>query len=291
MQRPDGVDRHNYRRLGYRRLTWGVYEPEQPADGDKWQTRQVKWLSKVNAIMALYQKHDPVLYGPTALQALGVWLPNAVEDWDTVHILVRDKGQRRQRSDVVAHCAQNCPPIWRLARDLPVLHPVDHWLQLSHATVDDMVEVGDGFLRRRHPLLSITEMGQRLDQLSGTRNVKPARQAMKLVRPRTDSLYETRTRLTLVHGGLKTPTVNLEVWCPTIGAPYLLDMAYEEALLAVEYDGLVHVGNREQMEIDADRRRNLQDMGWLVITVTAEQLRRPDDLVRSVQNALIFRTK
>ncbi len=66
-------------------------------------------------------------------------------------------------------------------------------------------------------------------------------------------------------------------------------MGYAQEKLAVEYDGVVHVGSREQMEIDAERRRDLQNEGWLVLTVTAGQLRDPVSVVRSVEAALVLR--
>jgi len=126
--------------------------------------------------------------------------------------------------------------------------------------------------------------------LSGLRGVDKARRALNLVRAETDSLYETRTRLVLVDAKLPTPVVNLPVRCPSVRRTYHVDMGYKDARVAVEYDGLGHVGDRVQMEIDAERRRNLQDEDWMVISVTAEQLRHHRDLVRSVDTALVLRT-
>ncbi|MCL2316260.1 MAG: hypothetical protein FWC46_04120, partial [Actinomycetia bacterium] len=57
-----------------------------------------------------------------------------------------------------------------------------------------------------------------------------------------------------------------------------------------EYDGADHVGATRQMEVDARRRRDLQDEGWLIINVTAAQLREPASLIASVERALVFRS-
>jgi len=154
-----------------------------------------------------------------------------------------------------------------------------------------MVEIGDGFLRRQQPLLSVEDMEARISALRGATGIKLARKAMRYIRPRTDSMFETRTRMVLVQAGLPTPVVNLPVWCPAVGVTYHVDMGYEHAKLAVEYDGAVHVQDRLQMEIDADRRRNLQDAGWMIITVTAALLREPSSIIRSVENALILRMR
>jgi hypothetical protein len=151
------------------------------------------------------------------------------------------------------------------------------------------VEVSDGLMRRQHPLLTQSDFTQRLLQLEGATGIKALRRIQRWVKPGTDSLYETRTRMILIRSGLPCPEVNFAVWCPSAGRTYHVDMAYPSAKVAVEYDGAVHVGDRRHMEIDAFRRRDLQEAGWIVITVTSAQLRRPDTLVRSVETALILR--
>jgi len=161
---------------------------------------------------------------------------------------------------------------------------------MTGLTDDQLVEIGDGLLRRHHPLLTLDDINRRLDELTGSPGIKAVRRAMKLVLPGTDSIYETKTRLVLVRAGLPTPAVNLPVWCESVGFTYHVDLGYASAKVAVEYDGRVHVGNHQQMEIDADRRRNLQDAGWLVISVTASQLRQPAAIIRSVETALVLRT-
>ena len=123
----------------------------------------------------------------------------------------------------------------------------------------------------------------------GYAEVRRARWVVRWLAPGTDSLYETRTRLVLVHAGVDIPVVNLAVSCRSRGMVYHVDLGYEKEKVAVEFDGAVHVGDRCQMEIDARRRRDLQDEGWLVITVTASQLRQPEQIVRSVETALLLR--
>ena len=111
---------------------------------------------------------------------------------------------------------------------------------------------------------------------------------MKWVVPGTDSLYETRTRLVFVRAGLPVPAVNLPVRCYN-GFTYHVDMGYEVEKVAVEFDGQVHVGDKRQMEIDAARRNDIQGEGWFMITVTAQMLEHPVDLVRTVEAALVMR--
>jgi very-short-patch-repair endonuclease len=93
----------------------------------------------------------------------------------------------------------------------------------------------------------------------------------------------------MVRAGLPTPEVNLPVAVQSAGTVYHVDMGYRVERIGVEFDGAVHVGNRRQMEIDAMRRRHLQDDGWLIITVTATQLAAPGPFLRSIEQALILR--
>ena len=289
LARDGQVTWRNHHRLGYQRLSWGVYGHAPDTDGlDKWQARQASFITKVRAIMAAYVGKPVVLFGPTALQALGVALPTPLQDWDNCHVLVPAGCYRPERSGVVVHRTPVLPPRHRL-NGLPGLHPVDHWVQLRHATIDQLVEVGDGLIRRRNPILSINQITGRLAELHDIAGLAKARRAAKWLAPGTDSLPETTNRLVFIHAGLPVPLVNFPIWCPNANWTYHGDMVFDKEKVIVEYDGAVHVKDHRQMQIDALRRRHLQEAGWLVITITADQLHRPDEIVRVVETALIQR--
>jgi len=290
LARAGDVTRKNYSHLGYQRLIRGVYGCPPDSDGlDQWEARRASFLTHVHAVMAVYQNKGAILFGVTALQVMGVALPHRLQDWDTCHLLVPSDGIRPIRDHVVAHRCRYPTAGWRQFSGMPVPHPVEQWLHLRGATIDQLVEVGDGFLRRKGPLLTLAGMRTRLADMAGRPGAKKAVQAMKWVRPDTDSLFETTTRLLLIRAGLPEPIVNLEVFCPTVGRLFHVDLGYEKEKVAVEYDGAVHVGDRRQMSIDAERRRILQDEGWMIITITAEHLRAPKDIIRSVESALVLR--
>lgn len=284
------VTYRNFAGLGYQRLIRGVYGRLPSTDGlDDWQRRRASFIARTQAAVAVYSDKSVALFGPTALQVLGVALPETVADWDHCHVLVTHDVARPVRQGVVAHHTRAPRQLWRDVAGLPLLHPVDHWLQLRGATDDELIEVGDGLLRRKQPLLTMPEVLARLNQLGSRPGVKRVRRLLRWVVPGTDSLYETRTRLALVRAGLPAPAVNLPVVARSSGRLFHVDLGYAEERVAVEYDGAVHVGDRRQMEVDANRRRLLQDEGWLIITVTADQLRHPEQVVRSVETALIMR--
>ena len=284
------VDRRNFARLGYERLTQGVYVRLPDTEGLDWrEVRRIRFLAHARSVIAACGDAPVALAGPSALQALGVALPEAVEDWQRVHVVVPPRAYRSERADVIAYRRSD---FWVGARrdGLPLQHPVVAWTQLRGATQDGLVEVGDGLIRRKKPLMTIERVQAQVARLAGRPGVPQVRRALAWVRPGTDSLYETRTRLTLLRAGLPEPTVNPPVHLRSVGRRYHIDMAYEAARLGVEYDGLDHVKDREQMEIDAERRRHLQDAGWLIITVTARQLDHPGPFLRSVEQALSLRT-
>ncbi|WP_082976063.1 DUF559 domain-containing protein, partial [Mycobacterium sp. 1165196.3] len=66
-----------------------------------------------------------------------------------------------------------------------------------------------------------------------------------------------------------------------------LDMGWEEYRVAAEYDGDHHRTNRKQYARDQSRLRKLDDLGWMVVRVIADD--KPDDVVGRVRRALIRR--
>lgn len=282
------IDWRNHNRLGYERLTHGVYGKTRDTDRmTTWDAQRANFLAHTKAVTMAYRGRQVALYGPTALQVLRVALPVSMQDWTNCHLLVPTGTHRPERKAVVAHHTKTEMHIWTVKDGLPVLHPVDHWLQMR-GTDDELIEVADGLIRRQHPLITMDDFRRRLGELAGTSGARRGRRLLTWVVPGTDSLYETKTRLILVRAGLPTPAVNFPVPCRS-GFTYPVDMGYPREKIAVEYDGAVHVGNTIQMENDAARRRDLQDEGWLVTTVTAKQLKAPTQLVHSVEEALVLR--
>jgi very-short-patch-repair endonuclease len=69
-----------------------------------------------------------------------------------------------------------------------------------------------------------------------------------------------------------------------------VDLGWPEYRLAVEYDGLWHVGSGEQMHRDRQRLNRLVGAGWLVLHVTARQLREGfPQVLTEVREALLAR--
>lgn len=120
----------------------------------------------------------------------------------------------------------------------------------------------------------------------GARGLRRLRSALPLVDPGAASPKETWLRLLLIDAGLPVPTTQIPVhqnWRLVA----CLDMGWEEYRVAAEYDGDHHRTNRKQYARDQSRLRKLDDLGWIVIRVIADD--KPDDVVGRVRRALIRR--
>lgn len=120
----------------------------------------------------------------------------------------------------------------------------------------------------------------------GARGLRRLRSALPLVDPGAASPKETWLRLLLIDAGLPVPATQIPVqqnWRLVAR----LDMGWEEYKVAAEYDGDHHRTNRKQYARDQSRLRRLDDLGWTVIRVIADD--KPDDVVDRVRRALIRR--
>jgi hypothetical protein len=171
------------------------------------------------------------------------------------------------------------------ARGIRTLSPAQCWLLLaSESPLEELVITADAMTRRRHPTTSLDALNREVAAATRTPGLPRARKALSLTREGTDSVRESMLRLILVMAGIPEPVVNYRVI--TGGQRYYLDLAYPEVLLAVEYDGLVHVGDRTRMTSDAQRRLALEDAGWRIMTFTSESLRTPNQVIREVSEAI-----
>ncbi|MGE2834021.1 hypothetical protein [Mycobacterium sp. SMC-4] len=105
-------------------------------------------------------------------------------------------------------------------------------------------------------------------------------------RPRVRGLGQLRDLLPLVDGGAASPRESLiRLWLCDCGFPRpqtqipvldgsrpvaFLDMGWPQYQVAVEYDGDHHRKNRQQYVKDIARVRMLEELGWIVIRVIAE---------------------
>ena len=240
--------------------TAGVYLP--------WSVASTTDTAAAAALMAV---PDGLICGPTCLALHGVALPRRWQS-ERQHVWVSRDGGRPRRPQIIAHRSRlQLPPV--VVRGIPCVAPIEAWLQLGvSATVDDLVAVGDGLIRRKSPLTTLAAISQAVASSPRRPGIRLLREAVPLLRARTDSIQETRVRLRIVHAGLPCPTVNVSIFDQYGELLFSIDMGYEDIRLGVEYDGAVHVSDRLKMERDVTRRRILEDLGWRIVTVTRADL-------------------
>jgi hypothetical protein len=108
--------------------------------------------------------------------------------------------------------------------------------------------------------------------------------ALELVDPGAQSPRESYLRLLLIDAGLPRPQTQLPV-LGVDGIPVAyLDLGWEEYMVAVEYDGDQHRTDRRQYVKDIRRLEMLEQMGWIVVRVVAED--HPADILRRVRAAI-----
>lgn len=121
----------------------------------------------------------------------------------------------------------------------------------------------------------------------GARGSQHLRERLRLVDPGAESPKETWLRLLLIRAGAPPPRTQITV--AEGGWRARLDMGWEELKVAVEYDGDQHRSDRGQYLKDIRRMERLQQLGWIVIRVVAED--QPDDVLRRVFGALEARRR
>ncbi len=100
---------------------------------------------------------------------------------------------------------------------------------------------------------------------------------------------ESEARLVMHDGGLRQPVLQYEVVDLT-GRIWRLDFAWPDLLVAAEYDGLDWHTGPEAFLRDRHRSAALQDLGWVVVPIVAEDVRhRPAELVRRLSARLAQR--
>lgn len=125
------------------------------------------------------------------------------------------------------------------------------------------------------------------DRYPGARGVRRFRVALDLVDGGAESPQETRLRLLLVRAGLPRPVTQIPVTNQWGRVVRRIDMGWPEWLVGAEYDGEQHWKDPRQHGDDIDRLEFLAAKGWLIVRVSAVQLRyRQDAVVERVRLAL-----
>lgn len=120
----------------------------------------------------------------------------------------------------------------------------------------------------------------------GARGVRRLREVLPLVDRGAASPKETWLRVLLVDAGLPTQTTQIPVQTSR-GLIAMLDMGWEEFMVAAEYDGDQHRTDRGRYVWDQRRSRLVAELGWKAVRVINED--NPIDVITRVRDALTSR--
>lgn len=207
----------------------------------------------------------------TALALLEVEQPRcAALPGGMLRVVVRTPAQRSLSKVAEYRCWQHPYECWRLNSGVVCMAPVDVWIHYAqYLDVVELVVLAEAIARR----WSITgeRFAQRLESLRKVTGRRRCLAALGLMAS-SDSVQETRTRLVLRRNGLPECRTGYVVEDCERGMRYVVDMAYPERKVAIEYDGDHHRRFRSQYVRDQRKRDRLRQLGWTVIVVFADDL-------------------
>jgi len=225
----------------------------------------------------------------TAAMLLDLPLPPQPAASPALHVGARDGTTPPRARGVVGHRLAPETAVG-FAHAHPVTSALDTWRALADVlTREDLVAVGDRIVsgvragsKRCDILGTSADLRRAAEAHRGRRGAAALRWAAERVREGVDSRPESLLRLAIVESGLPEPVVGHRVLVD--GGRLLLhpDLADLPARLLYEYEGDFHRTTRQRFRDDIRRRELLEDAGWRVIRVTADDLftRRPHFLRR-----------
>jgi hypothetical protein len=215
-----------------------------------------------------------IVGGVTAARLHGMWLPEAGAGERPEFILTRKglrphefPGSRRREMRVRRRSVSGDDIV--LVHGVPMTSAARSWLHLAERfDVNDLVAAGDSALRAG---ATTAELEEAVRSGRRCRGVVRARQALQLLDPRSRSRPESHLRCNLVLGGLPWPKVNRAIY--TRHGEWLAepDLHYEEAKLALEYNGADHA-KPSQMRKDITRELDVDEHGWKVVVFGPAQV-------------------
>ncbi len=214
-------------------------------------------------------RHSDAFSHGTALELVGVAVPP--RSTSDLHVTSMGGAQRARGRGVRGHEAATGSVRLGLVAGLPTVHPVDAWCQLgSSLTTRELVAVGDALVRRVDPIATLDELAVAVRRWAPRRGVRSLREALPLVRERTDSRQETELRLDAAEAGLPEPEVNGIIVDDDGRFVAYGDLVYREYRTVLEYDGEQHRVDDVQFARDVGRLDDLARLGWRVIRVTKQ---------------------
>ncbi|MCX2715670.1 hypothetical protein [Mycolicibacterium sp. J2] len=232
-----------------------------------WVPRGVELSARQRARAAwLWSGRDGVVAGLSASAMLGAKWVEAGEPAQLLH------GNRRPPSSITVH-TERIHADELIGAPMVMTTPARTAFDLGRwaSNVDEAVQRIDALMAATN--IKVTDIEEVSHRYARARGCTQLRKVLPLVNGGAESPYESLTRLALVRAGFPVPDTQIEV---RDGFGYVvarLDMGWPDYFVAVEYDGTQHWTDARQRTWDIDRAAMLEDLGWILIRVSAALLR------------------
>lgn len=226
----------------------------------------------------------------TAARLWRITLPGRLSD-ARLHVSATYPQRAPRVAGIVGHQALPDLHIVELRAGVRVSSVADTWRALAITlTLDELIVAGDSTVRRKNPLTSMAALEAAVTRAEGSRGARRAREALALIRPRTDSPRETTLRLLIIRSGLPEPVVNFTITNESGGFVGYGDLAYPQYKVLVEYDGGQHRDDEKQFNRDIDRLDDIMELTWRVIRVNKSHVdSRSSTRIAKIRTALLER--
>ena len=202
------------------------------------------------------------------------------EDATELHVLNPVRHQIRSADGLVVHRRRGAPlamvagrpttaPSWtaiEVARGLP--------RRRALATLDAALRTGHCDPRA---------LAQAASAQAGRRGIVKVRELIPLADGRAESPMESEARLVMIDGGLPAPVLQYTI-VDSRGRLRRFDFAWPDTKVAAEYDSDAwHTGD-DALRRDREKIAAVQDLGWTVVPIVADDVRRrPQVLVNRIR--------
>lgn len=119
----------------------------------------------------------------------------------------------------------------------------------------------------------IQDLDAAADAQRGRRGIVKARALLPFVDARAESAMESEARLVMLDHGLPRPELQYQLH-GRHGESWRVDFAWPDVRVAVEYDSVEWHAGRVEMIRDRARFAGVQDLGWIVIPIVVDDVRR-----------------
>ncbi len=223
----------------------------------------------------------------TAALLMKAPLPRRLTEAAKIHITTPVGTRARRGSGVVGHQRQLAPEATMVSSDVPCTSRGRMFCDLAdQLSTAELVGVGDHLLRRWGAARMRREIAAAIERYPRRLRRPMLRAALARLDHRAESPKESELRVLLQDHGFDAFEVNGVIRDDDGGFVARGDLVLRALKIDVEYEG-DHHRSPAQWRKDLRRRRRLEALGWVYLTVTQADLDDPAALLADLRSAIL----